>query len=58
MRRRASCPDDEIDAEIERREALRRESKYSEADAIRDALAERGIILEDVAGGTRWRRVR
>ena len=50
--------DDEIDVLIERREALRSDRKYAEADAVRDTLAQRGIILEDVSGGTRWRRVR
>ena len=29
-----------------------------EVAAIRDELAERGIVLEDSAGGTRWKRVR
>lgn len=50
--------DAEIEAEIERREALRKERKFAAADAIRDRLAELGIVLEDIAGGTRWRRVR
>lgn len=47
-----------IAALAEQREALRRERKFAEADAIRDKLAERGVILEDGADGTRWRRVR
>ena len=50
--------DADIDALIEQREALRRERKFTEADAIRDRLADLGIVLEDVAGGTRWRRAR
>ena len=50
--------DADIDALIEQRKALRKERKFAEADAIRDSLAKRGVILEDVAGGTRWRRVR
>ncbi len=48
------------DAEIEARIALRAEAKkakrYAEADRIRDALASQGIVLEDSAGGTTWRR--
>jgi cysteinyl-tRNA synthetase len=48
----------EIDSLVARREALRRERKYAEADRIRAELADRGILIEDVAGGTRWRRAR
>ncbi|HEX5420689.1 MAG TPA: cysteine--tRNA ligase, partial [Gammaproteobacteria bacterium] len=48
----------EIDALLERREALRRERNFAAADAIRDQLAEAGILVEDVAGGSRWRRAR
>ena len=48
----------EVAALVEQREALRRDRRFAEADAIRDTLAELGIILEDVAAGTRWRRVR
>jgi cysteinyl-tRNA synthetase len=46
----------DIDALVARREALRRERKFAEADAIRDHLAGAGIVIEDVAGGARWRR--
>jgi cysteinyl-tRNA synthetase len=45
-----------IDALLDRREQLRRERKFAEADAIRDDLAARGIVLEDGAGSSRWRR--
>jgi cysteinyl-tRNA synthetase len=48
----------EIDSLVAQRVAFRRERKYAEADRIRDQLAERGILIEDVAGGTRWRRSR
>jgi cysteinyl-tRNA synthetase len=49
------------DAEIARllgeRDRLRGAGKYKEADAIRDDLAARGIVIEDGPGGSRWRRV-
>jgi cysteinyl-tRNA synthetase len=48
----------EIDALVAQRESLRRERNYAQADEIRDRLAERGILIEDVAGGARWRRAR
>lgn len=48
----------EIDALVQRREALRKERRFAEADEIRDTLANAGIVIEDVAGGSRWRRTR
>ena len=48
----------EIDALLARREALRGERRFAEADTIRDELAAAGIVIEDVSGGTRWRRAR
>jgi len=55
----ASGPsDEEIEALLERRAALRKERRFAEADRIRDELAAQGVSIEDVAGGTRWRRIR
>ncbi|MBC7288636.1 MAG: cysteine--tRNA ligase [Armatimonadetes bacterium] len=49
-----------LDADIERlireREEARRARNYEKADAIRDELRRRGIVLEDTPRGTRWRR--
>jgi cysteinyl-tRNA synthetase len=53
----AGASDDSwVDAEIERREQLRAERRFDEADAIRDELLERDIILEDTRDGVRWHR--
>ena len=46
--------------EIERLIALRREARankdWAESDRLRDVLKEQGIVLEDSATGTSWRR--
>ncbi len=39
---------------IEQRTAARERKDYAAADAIRDQLAEAGIIVEDTAAGARW----
>ncbi len=49
-------PEAEIDAAIEGRHAARRRRDFAEADRIRQDLLERGVILEDSAQGTRWKR--
>ena len=49
-------PIDEIERLIGERRAARQRRDFAEADRIRTALAERGILLEDNAGGTRWKR--
>ncbi len=50
--------DAEIEALKDAREAARAERNYAEADRIRDELKDEGVVLEDSAEGTRWRRVR
>lgn len=48
--------DDEIESLIEERLTARRERNFQRSDEIRDLLKEQGIILEDTAQGTRWKR--
>ncbi len=45
-----------IDQLIEERNDSRKQRNFARADEIRDQLQEMGIVLEDVAGATRWRR--
>jgi cysteinyl-tRNA synthetase len=49
-------PVHEIERFIEERQSARRRRDFGEADRIRDELMARGILLEDGAGGTRWKR--
>jgi len=46
---------EEIQNLIEERNAARRAKNFARADEIRDALAARGIELEDTREGTRWK---
>jgi cysteinyl-tRNA synthetase len=48
--------DAEISARIDERVAARRAKNYPEADRIRRELEAAGVILEDGAQGTSWRR--
>jgi len=49
-------PVEEIERLIEDRHAARRRRDFAAADRVRDDLAARGVLLEDSAGGTRWKR--
>jgi cysteinyl-tRNA synthetase len=46
----------EIEALIETRRLARQTKDWAAADAARDRLTEMGIVLEDSAAGTSWRR--
>jgi cysteinyl-tRNA synthetase len=48
--------DDAVEAAIAERLAARKARDFARADAIRKDLLEQGIILEDSASGTKWRR--
>ena len=41
---------------IKKREALRAEKKWEEADKIRQEFAEQGILIDDTSQGTKWRK--
>jgi cysteinyl-tRNA synthetase len=46
-----------IQSLVEARDAMRRQRNFAEADRIRDELAAKGIVIEDRAEGSRWRRM-
>tara|TARA_R110002167_G_scaffold155760_2_gene350235 strand:- start:14498 stop:15892 length:1395 start_codon:yes stop_codon:yes gene_type:complete len=48
--------DDDIDARIIARTEARKNKDFATSDAIRDELQAAGIVLEDGAGTTTWRR--
>lgn len=52
----AGLLDGDIDALIEERLEARRNRNFNRSDEIRDQLKEQGILLEDTAQGTRWKR--
>ena len=48
--------DSGIDAKVAERTEAKARRDFATADRIRDELAANGIVLEDGAGGTTWRR--
>ncbi len=52
----AEIDEAEIAALIEKRNQARADKDFAESDRIRDELAEAGVVLEDGAGTTTWRR--
>lgn len=48
--------DEEIEGLIRERQEARKNKDFARADAIRDRLAQEGIILEDTRDGIRWKR--
>jgi cysteinyl-tRNA synthetase len=47
-----------VEERIAARAQARREKNWKAADAIRDELSERGIVIEDGSGETRWKLAR
>jgi cysteinyl-tRNA synthetase len=56
FRREAAIDEAEIERLIAERASARKARDFARADEIRDRLAGQGVVLEDSAEGTRWRR--
>ena len=54
--RKEEMLDAEIEKLIEERQAARKAKDFARADAIRDELLEKGIILKDTREGVQWKR--
>ena len=54
--RGAEAGDARIDALLAERDAARKARDFARADAIRDALAGEGVVIEDGPSGATWRR--
>jgi len=48
---------EEIKKMIDEREKARKEKNFEKADNIREALKEKGIMLEDTSKGVRWKKI-
>ncbi len=48
--------DEDIEKMIEERQAARKAKDFARADAIRDELLEKGIVLKDTREGVQWKR--
>jgi len=53
----AAYSDEKIDELIQQRLEARKNKDWATADRIRNELKEQGVVLEDTAGGTTWRRI-
>jgi cysteinyl-tRNA synthetase len=51
----ATVDEAEVRALLDRRQAAKRSRNFAEADAIRDELAAKGVLIEDTPQGPRWR---
>ena len=55
-REAGALADAEIDARVAQRAEAKQARRFDEADRLRAELLALGVVLEDGAGGTRWRR--
>jgi len=53
---RQGLTDEDIDALVAERTLAKRQRNFARADAIRNELAEKGVVLEDSKDGVRWKR--
>ncbi|MFZ1085557.1 MAG: cysteine--tRNA ligase [Terracidiphilus sp.] len=53
---RQGLTDEAIDALVAERTAAKRQRNFARADAIRNELAEKGVVIEDSKDGVRWKR--
>ena len=56
LKQGSELSESDISKKIDQREAARNSKDFAMSDQIRDELLELGIILEDSANGTTWRR--
>ncbi len=47
---------EDIEKMIEERQAARKAKDFARADAIRDELLAKGIVLEDTREGVKWKK--
>ena len=53
---RQGLTDEAIDALVAERTLAKKQRNFARADAIRNELAEKGVVLEDSKDGVRWKR--
>jgi len=51
-----SLSDEEVDKLVAERTLAKKQRNFARADAIRNELLEKGIIIEDSKEGVRWKR--
>ena len=56
VERKEEMLDEEIEKMIAERQAARKAKDFARADAIRDELLKKGIILKDTREGVQWKR--
>jgi cysteinyl-tRNA synthetase len=52
----AGLSDQQIQTLVDQRVQARKTKNWAESDRIRDELTRHGVVIEDAASGTTWRR--